>query len=467
MLHKILLLCSVSVIFTVFTALRADNAEQDLAARQLWLDGFLKMSKAAQLAEQGKISTAIHAYQDAMDHFNEVHEKFPQWNTTMVTFRISSCRLKIQELDDAISPNVENLSMEELKNRLKEEISRNISLAIELDEAHRNKKTEDNNAMLLQEKDARINELKQRINELEVKLKLEQVKISRMKTDEDFNDFRKELADLVMVKQEDVRKINELTSNLEEAKGQNDSLKKQIDSLKKQLAEADKWAETKQSANDIISAENEQLKKMVADLKKNLQFFEEKAALNIRTRDEIEKLEKMAFELEDKDDAATAARYWHTISNKYPDAQEPALRAAYWYWLVEDSDNSNTLLDRYFVATSRNVEPMILLGRVSLDQNNWPRALTLASWAATAAPDNADAQFTLGAVFLSNAQAALAKACFRKAVEIDPKHTDSLMALAIIYATVEPRNLTEAKKFYDRAVAAGHPLDPAFEAVVK
>ncbi|MBO7621039.1 MAG: hypothetical protein J6T06_11050, partial [Victivallales bacterium] len=280
------------MIFTVFTALRADNAEQDLAARQLWLDGFLQMSKAAQLAEQGKISTAIHAYQDAMDHFNEVHEKFPQWNTTMVTFRISSCRLKIQELDDAISPNVENLSIEELKNRLKEEISRNISLAIELDEAHRNKKTEDNNAMLLQEKDARINELKQRINELEVKLKLEQVKISRMKTDEDFNDFRKELADLVMVKQEDVRKINELTSNLEEAKGQNDSLKKQIDSLKKQLAEADKWAETKQSANDIISAENEQLKKMVADLKKNLQFFEEKAALNIRTRDEIEKLEK-------------------------------------------------------------------------------------------------------------------------------------------------------------------------------
>ena len=41
------------------------------------------------------------------------------------------------------------------------------------------------------------------------------------------------------------------------------------------------------------------------------------------------------------------------------------------------------------------------------------------------------------------------------------------MALAIIYATVEPRNLKEAKEFYDKAVAAGQPRDEAFEAVVK
>ena len=42
-----------------------------------------------------------------------------------------------------------------------------------------------------------------------------------------------------------------------------------------------------------------------------------------------------------------------------------------------------------------------------------------------------------------------------------------LMALAIVCATSKPANLKEAKEFYERAVAAGHPRDEAFEAVVK
>ncbi|MBO7532401.1 MAG: hypothetical protein J6T46_00315, partial [Victivallales bacterium] len=83
------------------------------------------------------------------------------------------------------------------------------------------------------------------------------------------------------------------------------------------------------------------------------------------------------------------------------------------------------------------------------------------------APDNVNAQFSLGAVFLSAAQASLAKACFRKAIAIEPNHGESLMALAIIYATVEPRNLQDAKEFYEKAIAAGQPRDEAFEAVVK
>ena len=175
----------------------------------------------------------------------------------------------------------------------------------------------------------------------------------------------------------------------------------------------------------------------------------------------------MAFELENKSDISSAARYWHTISNKYPEAQEPALRGAYWYWAIDDHENSNMLLDRYFTTTGRNADALVLLGRICLDENNWQRALALTSWATVAAPDNVNAQFSLGAVFLSAAQTSLAKACFRKAIAIEPNHGESLMALAIIYATVEPRNLQDAKEFYEKAVAAGQPRDEAFEAVVK
>ena len=138
-----------------------------------------------------------------------------------------------------------------------------------------------------------------------------------------------------------------------------------------------------------------------------------------------------------------------------------------WYWNIEEFDTSNMLMDRYFNTTARNVDPMILLGRVSLDQNDWQRALALTSWAVAADPKNAEGQFSLGAVFLSNAQTALAGTYFRKAVELEPKHADALMALAIVCATSKPANLREAKEFYERAVAAGHPRDEAFEAVVK
>ena len=433
-------------------------AEADAAVRQLWLDGFLKMSRAAQLADQGKPFPAMQGYNDAMKMFEDVHQRFPKWNTVMVTYHISSCRLRIQQLEKTILPDLGKLSTEELRTRLKEEINRNAALSMELQEVRKDSRYTINDTRL-HDREALISALRQQITELELKLKLEQTKLSRMKTDDDFTKLHNELAELAMVKQKDDEKINALTHDLEDAN-------KKIDSLEKQLAEVDKWTEAAHST-DAVKDENEQLKQIIADQNRKLVFFQENVAVFLQNKKEIDQLERMAFDLENKSDISSAARYWHTISNKYPDAQEPALRGAYWYWAIDDHDNANMLLDRYFTTTGRNADAMVLIGRICLDENNWQRALALTSWATVAAPDNVNAQFSLGAVFLSAAQTSLAKACFRKAIALEPNHGESLMALAIIYATVEPRNLQDAKEFYDKAVAAGQPRDEAFEAVVK
>ncbi len=434
------------------------EAEADTAIRQLWLDGFLKMSRAAQLADQGKPFPAMQGYNDAMKLFEDVHRRFPKWNTVMVTYHISSCRLRIQQLEKTILPDLRKLSAEELRTRLKEEISRNAALSMELQEIRQDSRYTFNDARL-HERETLISALRQQISELEVKLKLEQTKVSRMKTNEDFTKLHNELAELAMVKQNRDEKITAMNRDLEDAN-------KKIDSLEKQLAETDKWTEAAHST-DAVKDENEQLKQIIADQNRKLIFFQENVALYLQTKTEIDKLERMAFELENKSDISSAARYWHTISNKYPDAQEPALRAAYWYWAIDDHDKSNMLLERCFTTTGRNADALVLLGRICLDEKDWQRALALTSWAAVAAPDNVNAQFSLGAVFLSAAQTSLAKACFRKAIALEPNHGESLMALAIIYATVEPRNLQDAKNFYEKAVAAGQPRDEAFEAVVK
>ena len=92
-------------------------AEADAAIRQLWLDGFLKMSRAAQLADQGKPFPAMQGYNDAMKMFEDVHRRFPNWNTVMVTYHISSCRLRIQQLEKTILPDLGQLSAEELRCR--------------------------------------------------------------------------------------------------------------------------------------------------------------------------------------------------------------------------------------------------------------------------------------------------------------------------------------------------------------
>ena len=458
MTSKFLSFLLLTLFFAIGSLTAAENKEEDAAIRQLWLDGFLKMSRAAQLADQGKPFPAMQGYNDAMKLFEDVHQRFPKWNTVMVTYHISSCRLRIQQLEKTILPDLRKLSAEELRTRLKAEISRNAALSMELQEIRQDSRYSFNDARL-HERETLISALRQQISELEVKLKLEQTKVSRMKTDEDFTKLHNELAELAMVKQKDDEKINAMTHDLEDAN-------KKIDSLEKQLTETDKWTEAAHST-DAVKDENEQLKQIIADQNRKLIFFQENVALYLQTKTEIDKLERMAFELENKSDISSAARYWHTISNKYPDAQEPALRAAYWYWAIDDHDNSNMLLDRYFTTTGRNADALVLLGRICLDEKDWQRALALTSWAAVAAPDNVNAQFSLGAVFLSAAQTSLAKACFRKAIALEPNHGESLMALAIIYATVEPRNLQDAKNFYDKAVAAGQPRDEAFEAVVK
>ena len=275
-------------------------AEADAAIRQLWLDGFLKMSRAAQLADQGKPFPAMQGYNDAMKMFEDVHRRFPKWNTVMVTYHISSCRLRIQQLEKTILPDLGKLSAEELRTRLQEEINRNAALSMELQEIRQDSRYTINDTRL-RERETLISALRQQITELEVKLKLEQTKLSRMKTDDDFTKLHNELAELAMVKQKDNEKINALTHDLEDAG-------KKIDSLQKQLAEVDKWTEAAHST-DAVKDENEQLKQIIADQNRKLVFFQENVAVFLQNKKEIEQLERMAFDLENKSDISSAAYF--------------------------------------------------------------------------------------------------------------------------------------------------------------
>ena len=291
---------NILVIFMVFmfsAAFVGSGSEMDAAVRQLWLDGFLKVARAEQLVENGRSADAIDIYKAAVAVFSNIREKYPDWNASMVAFRISSCRRRIHELEVNTTMDFSNLTPEELRKRLQIEISRNAALLADLRATRQKVKTDESSAAAERE----IANLNHLVSELEAKLRIEQLKVSRIKTDEQLDKLHKEITDLAIARQDDEKKIMNLTQNLEAAN-------KQIEDLTKQLAEADKCLQEKTPEKAIV-AENEQLKILVIDLRKNLAIMQEKADVKMNSHAEVEKLERMAIDLENKDDAATAARY--------------------------------------------------------------------------------------------------------------------------------------------------------------
>ena len=130
---------------------------------------------------------------------------------------------------------------------------------------------------------------------------------------------------------------------------------------------------------------------------------------------------------------------------------------------MADADNARAWSDHFFQCSFPDSNQLLLLASTMLEQGQWERSLALAAWAVAQAPDSADAWHTLGAVFVAAALLAPGEAQFRHALDLNPKHAPSLSALAVLLAVAKPPRLQEAKTFYQQAIAAGSPPEPALE----
>lgn len=447
----------VLLICIVFTSLFGD--EKDSKVSQAWLDGYLKMSQAESLSSAGQPASAAAAYREAIAVLDRIRRDYPHWNPQMIAYRLADCRMKLVELQLRTQGSIETLGVEDLKRQLRVEIEKNERLSEELASL----RSRSAGAGITDQ----VSLLKSELDRLETQLKIEQLKsASRRKQDAENERAKLEIADLLLEKQEMMEAIRVQEEQMRELSWKLKVEQEKVKTLLSQLADADVWAK-KGKAIDALKAENDQLQVLVGRLQERVGGYESSERERQVARENKERLQAQALEAEKKADAASAARYWHLLYNKDADDMPAALRASFWYWNADDLVQSKELMDRYFSRIQPQTNQLVMLGRVSLDQNLNDRALALTSLAVASDPGSADARFALGTIYLASGDHGLAERCFLKALEFDKGHKDSLMALALVKASGANIDLKEAKEYYRRAIEAGHPRQPALDEILK
>lgn len=91
----------------------ADNEKSSLNARAEWMGGFAKL-EAADQAFKANAPAALGMYKEALDVFESVRQKYPQWNPSLLNYRINYCQQKIEEIGRVLESQVNKLSSAEL-----------------------------------------------------------------------------------------------------------------------------------------------------------------------------------------------------------------------------------------------------------------------------------------------------------------------------------------------------------------
>jgi tetratricopeptide (TPR) repeat protein len=106
---------------------------------------------------------------------------------------------------------------------------------------------------------------------------------------------------------------------------------------------------------------------------------------------------------------------------------------------------------------------LYVLGLLRLRENKYDDALGALSRAAKLDPNNAEVQNYLGLALSEKGMRAPAEAALRKAVQLQPGYAGAQYNLAVVYATQQPPATELARFHYQKALAAGLPRNPDLE----
>ena len=82
-------------------------------ARAEWMGGFQKMENADQAAETNVVG-ALELYKESLAIFENVRRKYPQWNPTLLNYRINYCQQKIRDMEMKLEKQANTLSSDDL-----------------------------------------------------------------------------------------------------------------------------------------------------------------------------------------------------------------------------------------------------------------------------------------------------------------------------------------------------------------
>ena len=95
-------------------------ADLDSNVRNEWMKGYTKLESADKAAKAKRNQEAVPLYRSALAVFESVQRRYPQWNPTLLNYRISYCRQMIEQLSNIPEIKPESLSPNELVKLNKE-----------------------------------------------------------------------------------------------------------------------------------------------------------------------------------------------------------------------------------------------------------------------------------------------------------------------------------------------------------
>ena len=97
----------------ILNATAVDNDKSSLNARAEWMGGFAKL-EAADQAFKANAPAALGMYKEALDVFESVRQKYPQWNPSLLNYRINYCQQRIEAIGRVLESQINKLSSAEL-----------------------------------------------------------------------------------------------------------------------------------------------------------------------------------------------------------------------------------------------------------------------------------------------------------------------------------------------------------------
>ncbi len=101
-------------ISTTMAQTDAVGAAEDSKVRSQWMQGYVKIEEAQKADRANDLSAALELYRQAHAVLVDVHQKHPDWNPSLLRFRIAYCEEQIQRLEISADSDYANMTREDL-----------------------------------------------------------------------------------------------------------------------------------------------------------------------------------------------------------------------------------------------------------------------------------------------------------------------------------------------------------------